>query len=133
MDYIKESLVKLGIQSLCLCYKKRNIMKKILNELLMMAFDIWYYLTDIQFTQQKDLGLLIRENLTDDEIHALFWIFKSCNCCHIHSTMIPKSLNSLELVNIKLIPSLSECSCQCIKAIYYLYYAYHYNKYHLWI
>ncbi len=133
MNHTKESLNQLGISSICLYYKKRNVVKNIINEILIVAFDIWHYLINIQILEKKDLGLLIRENLTDNEIHALFWAFKSCTCCHTHSNMIPKSLNSLELVNIKLIPSLNNCSCECVKALYYLYYAYHYNKYHLWI
>lgn len=131
MNHIQSTLNNLGIQSIIMYYKECNVIKNspIMNELFEIASDIWLYITETQKTENKDLGLLIRENMTDEEIESLFWIFKSCKKCNQHTNYI--KLNNLELINLKTIPYVSKCDC--IKALCYLHNAYNYNKYHVWI
>jgi hypothetical protein len=128
---VKESLLNLGIQQLKYHYKYRNVFVKTntMISLLEIANDIWYYLVNIQLNDKIDLALLIHEHLTDDEIKSLFWVYKQCKCGNQHSQMNPISLNSLELIDMKMINNHSNCH----KACCYLHKAYHYNKYHIWI
>ncbi len=132
---VKESLLNLGIQQLNYHYKYRNVFVKTntMKSLLEIANDIWVYLVNVHLNDNIDLGLLIHDHLTDDEIKSLFWIYKQCKCCNQHSKINPKSLNSLELINMKMIYINEVCNCHCNKACCYLHKAYHYNKYHIWI
>jgi hypothetical protein len=127
---VKETLLNLGIQQLNYYYKYRNIIvKNMINELLEIANNIWYYLIKNK-PKSINLALFINKNLTDNEIKSLFWIFKICNCGNNYFNK-PKSLNSLELINFKLITN--DESCQCNHACCYLHKSYNYNKYHIWI
>lgn len=132
---IRETLLNLGIQQLNDHYKYRNVFVKsnIMINLLEIANDIWCYLVNINLTNKNDLALFIHDNLRDEDIKTLFWIFKQCKCCVQHRTMLPTSLNSLELINFNEIPFNENCACKCNKACCYLYKSYHYNKYHIWI
>jgi hypothetical protein len=134
MSEIKETLKNLGIQQITSYYKNRNMISKscIMTEIMMITNDIWYYLIELQKNMNQDLGLIIRENMLDDEIHMLFWVFKKCRCCNVHYRSYPSSLYNSELIDFKSIVLL-KCNCQCNKACCYLHKAFHYNKYHVWI
>lgn len=131
MNTIKETLIALDIQSLYSYYLKQNVIKKssIMIDLTDIAFDIWNYMIQIKKLEIKDLGLLMRENMTDEEIIALFWIFSTCECSTSHYKKY--TLDTLELINLNHIPSIG--GCQCYKAMAYLHCAYNYNKYHHFI
>lgn len=126
---VKETLSNLGIQQLIHYYKYRNIIvnQKIINELLEIANDIWYYLINVK-PKNINLSFFLHEELTDIELKTLFWIFKNCKHCKNNN---PKSLNSLELINFNLISY--EQKCKCNNVCCYLHKCYNYNKYHIWI
>ncbi len=130
---VKESLIHLGMNQLNEHYKYRNAFVKTptMKQLLEIAFDIWYYLVNIHLNNKNDLAWFIHENLTDEDVQTLYWIFKQCKCCNQHKDQ--KSIHSLELIHLKEIPYNEQCNCSCNKARCYLYKSYHYNKYHIWI